>query len=76
MPPCHGGDREFDPRRNRHLCECSSMVEHHLAKVNTAVRFRSLAPLSLLKPFKNAINRMNKRFFIIFHALSYIRYAR
>ena len=18
MPPCHGGDREFDPRRNRH----------------------------------------------------------
>ena len=26
------------------ICECSSMVEHHLAKVDTAVQFRSLAP--------------------------------
>ena len=43
MPPCHGGDREFDSRPDRQYCECSSMVERNLAKVDTAVRFRSLA---------------------------------
>ena len=46
MPPCHGGDREFDPRLDRHhKCRCSSMVERDLAKVDTGVQFPSLAPL-------------------------------
>ena len=44
MPPCHGGDRGFDSRPDRH-CRCSSMVERDLAKVDTRVRFPSSAPL-------------------------------
>ena len=51
MPPCHGGDREFDPRLDRHYRRCSSMVERDLAKVDTGVRFPSLAPLKT-KPLK------------------------
>ena len=39
------------------ICECSSTVEHHLAKVDTAVRFRSLAP------FKNSLE---SEFFLLY----------
>ena len=51
MPPCHGGDRGFDPRLDRHFRRCSSMVERDLAKVDTGVRFPSPAPMTL-KPLK------------------------
>ena len=59
MPPCHGGDREFDPRLDRHSCRCGLMVEHDLAKVNAGVRFSSPAPLTNI-----VIEKMT--FFIIF----------
>ena len=39
--------REFDSPHPLHkLCRCSSMVERDLAKVDTAVQFRSSAPWS------------------------------
>ena len=40
------------------ICECSSTVEHHLAKVDTAVRFRSLAPCK---------NSLESEFFCYIH---------
>ena len=45
VPPCHGGGCGFESRLDRHLCRCSSMVEHDLAMVDTGVRFPSSAPL-------------------------------
>lgn len=45
MPPCHGGDRGFKSRPDRHYRRCSSMVERNLAMVDTRVRFPSPAPL-------------------------------
>ena len=50
VPPCHGGGCGFESRLDRHLCRCSSMVEHDLAMVDTGVRFPSSAPLEYSGP--------------------------
>lgn len=63
MPPCHGGDRGFDPRLDRHYCRCSSMVERDLAKVDTGVRFPSPAP---------EVNLIRKDFFIEAAMIEYL----
>ena len=49
MPPCHGGDRGFDPHLIRHTtfqekCRRSSVVELQPSKLITRVRFPSPAP--------------------------------
>ena len=53
MPPCHGGDRGFKSRPDRHYRRCSSMVERNLAMVDTRVRFPSPAPLRYQWPWSN-----------------------
>ena len=45
MSPCHGEDRGFEPRRDRHQCMCSSVVEHQPSKLIMRVRFPSHAPV-------------------------------
>ena len=44
MSPCHGEDQGFDSPMIRHLCRCSSVVEHQPSKLTTRVRFSSSAP--------------------------------
>ncbi len=45
------------------FCECSSMVERHLAKVDTAVRFCSLALLQLMSYAHKFFCIKNRRIF-------------
>ncbi len=63
VPPCHGGGCGFESRLDRHLCRCSSMVEHDLAMVDTGVRFSSSAP------FENS-RTSDRPFFCILFLLS------
>ncbi len=49
MPPCHGGGRGFESRRDRKEAEVAHLVEHDLAKVGVAsssLVFRSKSPSS------------------------------
>ncbi len=51
MPPCHGGDHEFESRMVRQR-RCSSVVELQPSKLVMRVRFPSPAPEAWLSPKK------------------------